>query len=150
MGSLLWALTLQYLLPWAQDLRLPGSGSAAVVHRLSCSTVCGIFSDQGWNPCLLHGQADSLPLSHHGSPQLLLDICRVQSAVLRVARELTEQHFGLGEALNPQKERRRRMKMKCLAILGERMKRTFSASSGNESRLGSFLGMMGFGLHLQT
>ena len=23
---------------------------------------------QGWNPCLLHWQADSLPLSHQGSP----------------------------------------------------------------------------------
>ena len=29
---------------------------------------CGIFPDQGSNPCLLHWQADSLPLSHQGSP----------------------------------------------------------------------------------
>ena len=28
----------------------------------------GIFSIHGWNPCLLHWQADSLPLSHQGSP----------------------------------------------------------------------------------
>ena len=28
----------------------------------------GIFPDQGSNPCLLHWQADSLPLSHLGSP----------------------------------------------------------------------------------
>ena len=33
---------------------------------LSCSSACGIFPDQGLNPCLLHGQADSLPLSHQG------------------------------------------------------------------------------------
>ena len=34
-------------------------------HRLnSCSAACGIFLDQGLNPCLLHWQADSLPLSH--------------------------------------------------------------------------------------
>ena len=27
-----------------------------------------IFPDQGWNPCPLHQQADSLPLDHQGSP----------------------------------------------------------------------------------
>ena len=43
------------------------TGSVAVAHRLSCSTVCGIFPSQGSNPCLLHWQADSLPLSHQGS-----------------------------------------------------------------------------------
>ena len=30
--------------------------------------VCGIFLDQVSNPCRLHRQADSLPLSHQGSP----------------------------------------------------------------------------------
>ena len=35
---------------------------------LSCPEACGIFPDQGLNPCLLHQQADSLPLSHEGSP----------------------------------------------------------------------------------
>ena len=29
----------------------------------------GIFPTQGWNPCLLNGQAESLPLSHLGSPK---------------------------------------------------------------------------------
>ena len=38
--------------------------------KLSCPMVCGIFSDQGLNPCFLHWQADSLPLNHHGSPSL--------------------------------------------------------------------------------
>ena len=28
----------------------------------------GIFPTQGWNPCLLHWQAGSLPLSHQGGP----------------------------------------------------------------------------------
>ena len=36
--------------------------------RLGCSAACGTFPDQGSNPCLLHWQADSLPLSHLGSP----------------------------------------------------------------------------------
>ena len=46
-------------------------GSAAVAHRLSCPGACRIFLDQGSNPCLLHQQADSLPLSHQGSPQCI-------------------------------------------------------------------------------
>ena len=29
---------------------------------------CGIFPDQGLNPCLLHWQADSHPLDHEGNP----------------------------------------------------------------------------------
>ena len=32
-----------------------------MIHGLSCSIACGIFTDQGSNPCLLHWQADSLP-----------------------------------------------------------------------------------------
>ena len=32
----------------------------------------GIFLTHGLNPCLLHWQADSLPLSHQGSPLLSL------------------------------------------------------------------------------
>ena len=38
-----------------------------VALGLSCSEVCGIFPDQGLNPCLLHWQANSLPLIHHRS-----------------------------------------------------------------------------------
>ena len=48
------------------------TGSTVVGHRLSCSKACGIFPDQGLNPCLLHWQADSLPLSHQGSPHEVL------------------------------------------------------------------------------
>ena len=39
--------------------RLQSTGSVVVAHRLSCSAACGIFPDQGWNPCPLHWQADS-------------------------------------------------------------------------------------------
>ena len=46
--------------------------SIAVAHGLSCSVVCGIFPDQGLNPCLLHWQADALPRSHEGSPSRAL------------------------------------------------------------------------------
>ena len=37
-----------------------------MVNGLSCSAACGIFPDQGSNLCLLHWQADSLPLGHQG------------------------------------------------------------------------------------
>ena len=52
-------------------LRSTGSrcaGSVVVAHGPSCSAACGIFPDQGSNPCPLHQQADSQPLCHQGSP----------------------------------------------------------------------------------
>ena len=49
------------------------------MHGLSCSVACGVFPDQGWNPCLLHWQVDSLPLSHQGSPILTILKGTVQS-----------------------------------------------------------------------
>ena len=48
---------------------LQTAGSVVVAHRLSCSMACGIFPDQGSNPCSLHWQVDSQPLCHQGSPQ---------------------------------------------------------------------------------
>ena len=45
------------------------SGSAVVAHGPRCSAACGIFPDQGSNPCPLHWQADSQPLCHQGSPK---------------------------------------------------------------------------------
>ena len=54
-------------------LRSTGSrrtGSVTVAHGPSCSAACGIFPDQGSNPCPLHWQADSQPLRHQGSPQM--------------------------------------------------------------------------------
>ena len=49
-----------------QTRRLSSCGS-----RAQCSTACGIFPDQGSNPCPLHWQADSQPLRHWGSPSIL-------------------------------------------------------------------------------
>ena len=57
-------------------LRSTGSrraGSVVVAHEPSCSAACGIFPDQGSNPCPLHWQADSQPLRHQGSPSWTLD-----------------------------------------------------------------------------
>ena len=56
-------------------LRSTGSrraGSVVVAHGPSCSAACGIFPDQGSNPCPLHWQADSQPLRHRGSPIIFL------------------------------------------------------------------------------
>ena len=47
------------------------TGSVVVAHGPSCSAACGIFPDQGSNPCPLHWQADSQRLRHQGSPMLL-------------------------------------------------------------------------------
>ena len=38
---------------------LQSAGSVVVAHGLSCSVACGIFPDQGLNPCLLHWHVDS-------------------------------------------------------------------------------------------
>ena len=46
------------------------AGSVVVAHGPSCSVACGIFPDQGSNPCPPHWQADSQPLHHQGSPRL--------------------------------------------------------------------------------
>ena len=59
--SLSWPLLL-----WSTGFRR--AGSVIVAHGPSCSATCGIFPDQGSNPCLLHWQADSQPLRHQGSP----------------------------------------------------------------------------------
>ena len=47
--------------PWDLEHRIGSCGA-----RAFCSVTCGIFPDQGSNPCLLHWQADSSPLSHQG------------------------------------------------------------------------------------
>ena len=55
------------LLLWSTGSRR--AGSVIVAHGPSCSAACGIFPDQGPNPCPLHRQADSQPLRHQGSPK---------------------------------------------------------------------------------
>ena len=56
-------------------LRSTGSrcpGSVIVAHGPNCSAACGIFPDQGSNPCPLHWWADSQPLRHQGSPLIVI------------------------------------------------------------------------------
>ena len=60
--SLLWPLLLR-------STSSRRAGSVVVAHGPSCSAACGIFPDQGLNPCPLPWQADSQPLHHQGSPK---------------------------------------------------------------------------------
>ena len=69
-GPLFIAVHGRPLLLWSTGSRR--TSSAIVVHGPSCSAACGIFPDQGSNPCPLHWQADSQPLCHQGSPTSLL------------------------------------------------------------------------------
>ena len=57
------------------------AGSVVVAHGRSCSAACGIFPDQGLNPCPLHWQADSQSLCHQGSPGQISDTEPAPSAL---------------------------------------------------------------------
>ena len=46
-------------------------GSVVAAHGLSCSMACGIFLNQGSNPCPLHWQADSWSLDQGSSVTVL-------------------------------------------------------------------------------
>ena len=60
---------------WATGAVIPrlwSTGSAVVAHGLGCPGACVIFSDHGSNPYLPRWQVDSVPLSHQGSPDLVI------------------------------------------------------------------------------
>ena len=58
-----------YVTPWTVACQAPLSmGFLCPGQDMEHFLLQGIFLTQGSNPCLLHWQADSLPLSHQGSP----------------------------------------------------------------------------------
>ena len=63
------------LLLWSTGSRR--AGSVIVAHGSSCSAACGIFPDQGSNPCPLLWQADSQPLRHQGSPYTFIVLKKI-------------------------------------------------------------------------
>ena len=70
-------------------LRSTGSrraGSVVVAHGPSRSAACGIFPDQGSNPCPLHWQADSQPLRHQGSPEYMSFNSKVYASTVTQCR----------------------------------------------------------------
>ena len=57
-----------YVTPWTVACQAPLSmGFLCPGQDMEHFLLQGIFLTQGSNPCLLHWQADSLPLSHQGS-----------------------------------------------------------------------------------
>ena len=68
----LWVCILQQLLHMGSVVVAPGlqnTGSVFVAQGLSCSAACGIFPDQGLNPCRLRWQAGSSPSEPPGKPK---------------------------------------------------------------------------------
>ena len=61
--------------------------SVGVVHGLSYSKACGIFPDRESNPCPLHRQADSLPLSQEGSPSFTLNVLSLYLGILFLSQQ---------------------------------------------------------------
>ena len=83
-------------------LRSTGSrrtGSVVVAHGPSCSTECGIFLDQGSNPCPLHRQADSQPLRQQGSPKVIFLIFLLFT--YSFWREMDEETCSFGFSVSP-------------------------------------------------
>ena len=64
------------------------AGSAVVAHGPSCSAACGIFPDQGSNPCPLRWQAASQPLRHQGSPGIKILIEELEDEVEEISRKI--------------------------------------------------------------
>ena len=86
------------LLLWSTSSRR--AGSVVVAHGPSCSVACGIFPDQGSNPCPLHWQADSQPLRHQGSPgRWILNHCTTREVPLFPL--LRPHGFSFGKLLPP-------------------------------------------------
>ena len=62
-----WTVAHQAPLPM-EEQEFPGKHTGVGCHAF----LQGIFPTQGADLCLLHWQADSLPLSHRGSPTLMI------------------------------------------------------------------------------
>ena len=76
------------------------AGSVVVAHGPSCSAACGIFPDQGSNPCPLHWQADSQPLRHQGSSQhLFLMLANILSLINFLYLQQAELKVGFREVM---------------------------------------------------
>ena len=83
------------LYPWNS----PGKNTRVGCHFL----LQRIFPTQGSNPHLLHWQADSLPLSHLGSPQLNIQSCKKQLSFMlpTPSTDLTVAHYKGLSAVHP-------------------------------------------------
>ena len=80
--------------PCYRTQALAAQASVAVGHGLSCSSVCGIFLDQGSNLCPLHWQGDSYPLHHQKSPRSAF-LYKAADRKSPFHHNLTQQHHFL-------------------------------------------------------
>ena len=76
---------------WSSELW--STGSVVEAHRFICIVTCGSFPDQGSNPHLLHWQADSLPLSHQGSPAILFMVTLFRESICVLCRDSGPLHM---------------------------------------------------------
>ena len=75
----------------------PGRNAGVGCHAL----LQGIFPTQGWNPGVLHLQADSLPISHQGSHLGAGDQSRVSDLTSRGRRGSQPISWGPGRSHSP-------------------------------------------------
>ena len=67
-----------------------------MAHGLGCPVACRIFPDQGLNLSPLHWQADSYPLCHQGSPEILIfnaSLRKVHQYFTRLSQMFTSDHY---------------------------------------------------------
>ena len=90
-----------------------------MAHGLSCSVACGIFWDQGLNLSLLKWQANSLPLSHEGNPNLLLGFSGGASGKEPECQSRRHKRRGFDPSLVGKIPWRRAWKPTPVSLLGE-------------------------------
>ena len=74
------------------------AGSVVVAHGPSCSAACGIFPDQGLNPCPLHWQADSIHCATREAPLCILHL-KISQFGLTSFQTLNSHRWLLGTLL---------------------------------------------------
>ena len=79
-----------FVTPWtvAHQAPLSGISPVRILERVAIFLLQGIFLTEGSNPCLLHWQVDSLPLSHQGSPYPVYSLgVKQHNQFLKVVRD---------------------------------------------------------------
>ena len=105
-----------------------GCSSWALEHRPNscstraefCSATYGIFPDQGSNLCVLHWQANSLPLSHQGRPGSLFSFSFFDPHSRFLGSQFPGQGLNSGhisETQNPNLSATRKLRLLLLLLL---------------------------------
>ena len=62
-----------------------GGSQVQSTGSIVVAMACGIFLVQGWNPCFLHWQADSLPLNYQESPKIFIFLMNLWFSMLELS-----------------------------------------------------------------